>query len=45
MRRGSAASFPNEKIAGNLSKYPVNLSNFIEIYGNYYLHYQLLHIA
>ena len=33
-RRGSATSFPNEKIFGNLSKNPVNLSIFTEIYGN-----------
>ena len=33
-RRGSATSFPNEKIFGNLSKNPVNLSIFTEIFGN-----------
>ena len=34
LRPDSAASFPKQKIYRFLSKNPVNLSNFIEIYGN-----------
>ena len=34
LRPDSAASFPNNLIAGYLSINPVNLSNFIEFFGN-----------
>ena len=39
LRPDSAASFPRKKIAVYLPKNTVNLSKFIQLHGNYYLHF------
>ena len=39
LRRDTASSFLKNLIFRNLQKNPVNLSIFIEFFGNYYLHF------